>query len=269
MGARSWAVAAVAAVAVAQVGCVSECHRTHAVARERGPDCDLPSACRNAVHVFLISGVTPTTTCGTGALRLELAQNGFAKVGVGGVASGFCVVKEVEAVRACDPGAKFVLIGYDLGGGAAACAARDLAAKGIPVDALVLLDPLACTETVPARTLLVTSGRTECRVPHAARVVVPDATHARLPAHPLTVAAVTDLLRDVAASGFVEPGDPVPAWGYPHAPEMRPPAVARGDGWDFLTDDRRVPGSLLAPAEGGPAPGAGPGPAAGAVTIRP
>lgn len=274
MAARNWAVLALAAVAALQTGCVSYCHKTHAEAHKRGPDCEPPAACRNTVHVFLIDGLTPCGSCGLDKLRVELASNGFAKVGIGNAASGFCVVKEVEEIRACDPEAKFVLVGFDVGGGAAAHTARALAKKGIAVEALVLLDPVACGNELPARTLLVSSGKSQSTVPHTARVAVPDASHARLPAHPTTVAVVTDLLREVATTGFIEAGDTVPAWNYKYAPEMRPEVPVRGDGWDFLADDRRTPPALLAPVAQPavvakqPVPPAH-GTSAGAVTIRP
>jgi pimeloyl-ACP methyl ester carboxylesterase len=272
MGARNWAVLALAAVAALQAGCVSQCHKTHAAARERGPDCDLPAPCRNTVHVFLIDGLAPTGSCGMDKLRTELAANGFAKVGIGSAASGFCVAKEIEEIRASDPEAKFVLVGYDVGGGAAAHTANALAKKGIAIEALVLLDPVACGNELPARTLLVSSGTRAALLPHTTRVAVPGASHAKLAGHPTTVAVVTDLLRELAASGYAEPGDPVPAWSYRHAPEMRPQAEPRGDGWDFLIDDRRAPAALRQPAPA-PATAAAPIPArstsAGAVTIRP
>ena len=272
MAARNWAVLALAGVAALQTGCVSHCHKTHAAARERGPDCDLPAACRNTVHVFLFDGLSPAGSCALGALRTELAHNGFAKVGIGSVASGFCALTEIEEIRASAPDAKFVLVGYDVGGGAAAHSARALAKKGIAVEALVLLDPVACGGELPARTLLVTSGKAHASAPHSSRVTVPDASHARLPAHPTTVAVVTELLREVAVNGYVEVTDAVPASDYKHAPEMRPAVPPRGDGWDFLADDRRTPPALLPPTSvvSQPQSGAPARPtSAGAVTIRP
>jgi hypothetical protein len=257
MVARYWAVLALAAVAALQTGCVSQCHKTHAAARERGPDCDLPAPCRNAVHVFLIDGLTPCGSCGLDKLRTELAANGFAKVGIGTAASGFCVQQEIEEIRGCDPEAKFVLVGFDVGGGAAAHTARSLAKKGIAVEALVLLDPVACGNEVPARTLLVSSGTRAATVPHSSRVAVTTA-HTKLPAHPTTVGVVTELLREVAVNGYVEDA-------------ALPGREPRGDGWDFLTDDRRTPAALFAqptaPAVQQPVQARNT--SAGAVTIRP
>jgi pimeloyl-ACP methyl ester carboxylesterase len=272
MVARNWAILALAAVATVQTGCVSHCHKTYAEARNRGPDCELPAACRSTVHVFLIDGLTPCGSCGLGKLRTELATNGFAKVGIGDPASGHSVAKEIEEIRACDPDAKYVLVGYDVGGGAAAHTAKVLAKKGIAINALVLLDPVACGNELPVRTVLVSSGSRMATVPHTQRFAVPDAKHSKLPAHPTTVAIVTDVLREVALNGYVEAADPVPAWNYKHAPEMRPEVPVRGDGWDFLADDRRTPAPLLAPSAPAvaqqPVPPARPT-TAGAVTIRP
>ena len=236
MTAKSWGIAAVLATVLANAGCVSCCHKSYQKALERGAECDIPTPCRNQVYVFMIHGVTPTTDCGLSALRVKLAEGGFAKVGVGELASALEIVCEVKKIRACEPDARFVFVGYDVGGAAAVCLARDLGKKGVPVDAVVVLDPSACGEPSGVRTLLVTSGKTTSTVAHSEHVVVPEASHFRLPAHPTTVAAITELLKDVATHNWQPTGDPVPEWSYPHAPEMQPTAARSGDEWDFLSD---------------------------------
>ncbi len=237
MRTRHWAIGALLATVVANTGCVTCCHKSHQKALEHGPDCELPAPCRSQVYVFLINGLTPSTQCGLGALRIKLAENGFAKVGIADLAGGFCVEHEIKKIRACEPDAKFVLVGYDVGGPVAVCAARDLISKGIAVEAVILLDPVGCKEAHGAPTLVITSGKGSCTVPHGRRVVVPDAGHFTLPAHPTTVAAITDLLREIAINGYEPVGDPVPEWTYPHAPEMRAQPTGRWSAeWDFLAD---------------------------------
>ena len=138
MTAKSWGIAAVLATVLANAGCVSCCHKSYQKALERGAECDIPTPCRNQVYVFMIHGVTPTTGCGLSALRVKLAEGGFAKVGVGELASALEIVCEVKKIRACEPDARFVFVGYDVGGAAAVCLARDLGKKGVPVDAVVV-----------------------------------------------------------------------------------------------------------------------------------
>jgi hypothetical protein len=101
--------------------------------------------------------------------------------------------------------------------------------------------------------------------------VVPDAGHFGLPAHPATVAVILDLLRGVAVDGYEAAGDPVPAWSYKHAPEMRPQPTGRWSAeWDFLADHgpTRPIGTGAAAQSTAPAPAA-PSPYAGAVTVKP
>jgi hypothetical protein len=237
MNGQRWVISAVLAAAFANAGCVSCCDKSYKQALSHGADCDLPTPCRNQVYAFMIHGLTPSTDCGLDTLRTKLAENGFAKVGVGETVSALTIECEIKHLRKCDPEAKFVLIGYDLGGAAAVCIARDLCAKNVPVEAVVLLDPIACGEASGIRTLLVTSGVCSSTAPHTDRVVVPDASHFGLPAHPTTVTAITELFKDIATAGYQAPGDPVPEWTYKHAPEMHRSVTGRwGEEWDFLSD---------------------------------
>ncbi len=238
-------IGAVLATVLANTGCDSHCHQSHQKTWERGADHELPAPCRGQVYVFMFHGLTPSCDSGLDALRLKLAESGFAKVGVAELAGSLCVAGEIDKIRKCEPDAKFVLIGYDLGGAAAVCVARDLTKKGIPVEAVVLLDPVKCGEPCGLRTLLVTSGTTASTVPFTDRLIVSDATHAKLPAHPLTSGAIVEWLKEIAANGFVDRGDTVQEWGYQHAPEMRPVAVGKGGAnWNFLADKPGTPSAI-------------------------
>jgi hypothetical protein len=268
MSGQRWLVGAVVAIALANTGCVACCHKGYQKALEHAPDCELSTPCRNEMYVFLIDGLAPPTHCGMHALRLKLAENGFAKVGIANLAGGLCVEHEIKKIRACEPEAQFVLVGYDLGASLAVCTARDLTAKGIPVEAVVLLDPVRCKDTSGVPTLLITSGKGACAVPHSQRIVVPDAGHFGLPAHPTTVATLVDLLRVIAVNSHEPAGDPVPEWSYKDAPEMRRPVTGRWDAeWDFLADHgpTRPIGTTVAAQ---PLPPAAPATSASAVTSR-
>lgn len=237
-------IGAVLATVLANTGCVSHCHRSHQKSWERGPDHELPAPCRGQVYVFMVHGLTPGGDCGLETLRLKLAESGFAKVGVAELGGSFCVAGEIARIRKCEPDAKFVLLGYDMGGAAAACVARDLNKQGVPVEALVLLNPVKCGEPCGVRTLLITSGTTATTVPHTDRLVV-STTHMHLPAHPRTVGVILGLLSEIATRDFVETGDVLTEWSYQHAPEMRP--VAAGEGGphaDLLADKPGTPSAI-------------------------
>lgn len=271
MTGRNWLIAALAGLALSQAGCVTCCHKGYEKSLAVGPDCELPTTARNQVYVFLINGLTPPTHNGLNALRMKLGENGFAKVGIADLAGALSVEHEIKRIRACEPDAKFVLVGYDVGAPAAVCDAKHLTAKGIAVEAVVLLDPVATKEVCCVPTLLIVSGKKPCAVPHSKQIVVPDAGHFALPAHPSTVAAITDLLSTIAINGYEPAGDPVPEWTYKHAPEMRPEPVGRWNaGWDFLSDvgPTRQMGQGIVLQQ--PTPAAPPAPAtsAGAVTVK-
>jgi hypothetical protein len=241
MNQKKWVVGAVLAIVLANTGCVSCCSKSYGKAWNSGPDCELSTPCRGQVYVFMIQGLTPTVECGLDTLREKLAACGFAKVGVGDIASAVCIACEIKKLHRCEPEAKFVLVGYDFGGAAAVCLARELNAKGVPIEAIVLLDPLACGEAYGGPTLLINSGTTTSTARYTNRVVVPDANHYKLPSHPTTVAAISELLNDVATRDYQFEGGLLPEWAYPHAPAMRPLPTPQGGSWDFLTDDGSSP----------------------------
>ena len=238
MSARYWAIGAVLASVLANTGCVTNCHQGYEMTLKHGPYYDTSTPCRNRVHVFTLHGLTPSTDSGLNTLRLKLGENGFAKVGMAELCSAHWVKNEIERIRLHDPDARFVLVGYDLGGAVAVSLTRDLTAKGVPVDALILLNPLCCSaEPCGVNTLLIKSAKATSCVPHSAKVVVPDASHFGLPAHPATVTAVTELLREIALQHSPPPAEEIPEWSYQYAPESRrvPAKQLRSD-WDFLAD---------------------------------
>ena len=238
MSSRNWAICAILATGLANTGCVSPCYKCYKSAWEHGADYDLPTPCRNRVHVFMMHGLTPSTDSGLNALRLKLGESGFAKVGTGELCHAGWVKDEIACIRQHDPDARFVLLGYDLGAATATAVARDLAAKGVNVEAVVLLDPMGCSaEPCGARTILITSGNGTARVPHSERIAVPDASHFGLPTHPVTVGTLTELLKDIAVKDCQPPLELVPVWTYPYAPEVAPiPQTPVRAEWNFLAD---------------------------------
>lgn len=238
MSKRGWAACVLLATVFADTGCVSCGHKCAQKAWQNGAECDIPTPCRARVHVFMMHGLTPSTDGGLNALRLKLAESGFAKVGLGEMYGAAWVKSEIECIRFNDPDARFVLLGYDCGAVTATSLARDLSATGVPVDAVVLLDPVGGrAEPCGARTLVITSARAVVSSPDSERLIVPDASHFGLPAHPVTVSTVTALLKEIAWQNCTPPVELEPEWTYPHAPEHQP-AVRRPlpAEWNFLAD---------------------------------
>jgi hypothetical protein len=271
MGGQRWVLGAVAAVVLSTTGCASCADRCYRKAIENAPDSALAPACRKHLYVYMIHGVTPSTKCGLEALQYKLSESGFAKIGVGECASAPLLYFEIKNTLKCDPDARFVLIGYDFGAAAVVCLARELVAKGVPVDALVLLDPLACGEP-NVRTLVISSGTSSSQVSCTERVVVPDVGHFKLPTDPRTAEVILTLLQDVALQSYQDPGDPIPAWSYKHAPEMRTsPTGSCPPEWNFLADISEVPPGINPPTgtkAAQPVVPAAPSTFAGPVLIR-
>lgn len=241
MNRRFWVVAAIGLIVGGTSGCVTCCHQQFAQVWQSEAEHELPVSCRKQVYVFLIHGLTPSCVSGLELLRDKLAHHGFAKVGVGEALAGVGITREIREIHAHEPDAQFVLVGYDWGGWAASSLARELHQDGIPIAAVVLLNPVHSLAPCGVRTLLITSGKAPAWGSSRDRVVIPDTNHFRLPSHPTTVGTITGLLHEIAADGVPPTLDPVPEWHYLHAPAMRPFVPPQGQEWDFLTETGTVP----------------------------
>ncbi len=241
MNRRFWVVAAIGLIVGGASGCVSCGHQQFAKVWQSEAEHELPVSCRKQVYVFLIHGLTPSGVSGLEILRDKLAHHGFAKVGVGEALAGVYITQEIREIHAHEPNAQFVLVGYDWGGWVASSLAHELHQDGIPIAAVVLLNPVHSPTRCGVRTLLITSGKSPAGGGSTDRVVIPDTNHFRLPSHPSTVSVITSLLHEIAADGVQPTLDPVPQWHYPHAPAMRPFVAPQGYDWDFLTETGTAP----------------------------
>jgi hypothetical protein len=234
-------VAVGAAVLLVSAGCATCGHESAKLALDAGPTCDTPTCHRQKVYVFMVNGLIPCGSGGMAGLRDQIAAAGFPKTAYGQLIHAGWLAGEMRRVHADDPCARFVVIGYDLGGSVAARLTAAGAAEGLPVDALVLLDP---TGKIPmadcgVRTILVRSAAGGAAVPHTESVVVPDAGHFRLPTHPVTVGVVCELLTEVAGKVALPPPIPMIEPDYEHAPVPLPMPRPVPDGdpaWNFLLD---------------------------------
>lgn len=235
MSGKRWLVALAVAISGANAGCVSCDHAAHKSALAAGPVCDLPTCERQKVYVFLLSGLTPGGSSGLDGLRVRLAEQGFAKIGAGSLAHAGWVADEMKQALADNPDARFVLVGHDLGGAEVSKLAARSVRAGLPVDAVVLLDPVGAVPT-GVRTLLVTSGGRSSSAPHTEFVALPDAGRFNLPTHAKTVAVVCNLLNDIAAKQVRPMVDTDPIWNYEHAPMPRPMPYQTGSDLNILAD---------------------------------
>ena len=255
MTGKKWLAAVGVGVLLAGSGCVTCCHKAAKTTLEVGPACDVPLCDRQHVYVVMVNGATPAMPCGLEGLRDKLAEAGFAKVYCGQLYHALWFEWEMARVHECDPAARFVLVGYDFGGPVAAGMARAALAKGIPVDAVFLLDPVGKVQMggCATRTILVRSGACPEASPHTESVAAAGANHFTLPTHPQTVASVCGVLKEVAvrvehAEGYTT------EYGYDHAAPPRavsPPAGEVAPEWLFLYEKPGTHGVPLAPTTPG------------------
>ncbi len=237
-----WLLLAAVASLFSAPGCICCNHQAYGAARDVGPECTVPLVERQKTYLFMVNGVTPGGSCGLEGLRDELAGQGYSKVGYGQLVHVHWMAQEIRRIQTCDPTARFVVLGFDAGGPAAAWLANDVAKSGVTVDALVLLDPVGkCAMTSANRQTLVITSTAKAPIHELANLVtVPEAGHFTLPTHPKTVAAVTELLGSVASrtqEGVLT--TTVIEWTYEHAPPARPISVSGPDTppeWNFMLD---------------------------------
>jgi pimeloyl-ACP methyl ester carboxylesterase len=222
-------------------GCASCGHQACKPCLNAGPTCELPLGNRNQTYAVLVNGLTPSCGAGLDGLRDKLAQEGFCKVYYGQLCHALWLAQEMRRVYKEVPDARFVVVGYELGGPVAARIARDAADDGLPVDALVLLDPTGKPDGLGGglRTIVVRSGCTVTPVAYAEALALPDAGHFTLATHTETVGLVRDLLGESAwRVPTVLPG-PTAEWTYEFAPPARStpmPGPEDDPAWHFLLD---------------------------------
>jgi hypothetical protein len=255
-----WLAAVGVGLLLAGSGCVSCGHEVCKKVLDVGPHCDVPLCDRRHVYVVLVNGLTPT---GLDCLRAKLAEQGFDKVYSGQLVHGPWLYHEMKRVHRCDPSARFVVVGYDVGCALATGLARGATGCGVPVDAVVLLNPVGAQDMAACqiRTVVVRSGCNDCPVPHTEQVTVPDANHFTLPSRPQTADLVYAVAHDSAVK-VVHPPVPVEAeWRYEGAPPPRcmpDPGPGFPEDWFFLHDQLGPHATPLVPPLYAPTPDAGP-----------
>jgi hypothetical protein len=234
-----WAIGAGLALMLAGPGCVSCGHDVCKPALEASPNAEAPVCDRRHVYAFLINGITPAGSSGLDGLRIKLAERGYEKTYRGECCHAWWMEHEMKRVLKCDPAARFVVVGYDVGCGAASSLARHAVRHGWPVDAVVLLDPVIQPEAGPRspHTIVIRSGAAatgdeEC-------VCVPSGGHWTLPTNARTVEVIAEVMKEAASKVEYPPVLEGERSAFPDAPplrEMPGPVPGAGEDWLFLHD---------------------------------
>jgi hypothetical protein len=238
MTGKNWLAAVGLGMALISSGCVTCCHESAKAILEAGPTCDVPHCDRQKAYAVFIDGVNPFGLC---LLRDRLAENGFAKVYCGNMAHAGWFKREIVRVHADDPSTRFVIVGYEMGCSDANGIAADVMEAGVPVDAVILVAPVATRSmrSCPARRILVTCGYDVPETPHSERCTVCDANPFTLPTHATTVGLVLNVLKESASRVEHPPVYEFPTLRYEHAaPPVIPSPIPPGApaDWLFLED---------------------------------
>ncbi len=220
----------VVAILAAAVGCVSHNHLGYNTALRCGADHPISPLQRSQVHLFVVNGIDPTEDGQLLRLRNDLNRAGYAMVHTAQRADAEFVRREMHRLVRDQPPCRFVLLGYGLAAGRVREIACRVAGEGLPLDAVVLLDPAGGPEVV-ADTLSLTVLRSH-HWPAGRNLPTDDVTeqagvgHLSLPTDPQTVAAVLRRLDASAARVQLEPPGSLPH--LPLTDHPQPPPRGQG-----------------------------------------
>lgn len=204
------------------------------------------AAARQSVYAFLMNGADVLEVGDFATLPHALSCAGYPKAYYGQSFDGDWFEREMHRIHAEEPDARFILVGY----GSAAGPTRDLGScvsqAGLPLDAVVYLDPIewfsATASKTPFRTVTIRSHhwRAGPRVPCTAPgVLISDTGHLTLPSNRTTLQVIVELMTEsalrvpplntsVECLPLRDGNRPIPRPSDPKEVKPAPP------GWEFL-----------------------------------
>jgi hypothetical protein len=226
-------------------GCLHLVHPDPPCADEWRPADDLPEEAKSCVYIFLINGLDPFEYCNLAGARDYLHHVGFGKIYYGqSVHLGF-FADRIRYIHAhCPESARFVIVGFGRGAGAAQQLALSADAAGIPVDTLIYLAPQgvdAAIDTPAVRIVTVSGDDWLFHSPPAYGgdlMVVQKAGKSAVPTHPETLALLEREVTLVAMSVPPPPRVKVPRVNLvepiPDPREVIPNPRPLSPEWQFL-----------------------------------
>jgi hypothetical protein len=233
------------AVALSAVGCIRNCHTsTHECLRPI-EDVAVIAPARAKVYVFLMNGSDVFDVGHLKELECSILQAGFPKVYYAQQLDQEWYYKELHRLRRDDPDNRFVLLAQGTGAEQMRQLVCRVTTDGIPLDAVVYLDPIGATDQLTQDVVHPTTVLRSRLWPESPRhstaysLTIPEVGHARLPNHPAVVEQVLGILTDSARRVPIvrKPIDCIPLTDEPkpiprpHEPKQVPPYPAN---WDAL-----------------------------------
>jgi len=212
--------ASLGAACVSGPGCLSFLHPVSLPPGEvEGIVGDLPGPSQRGVDVFVFNGADPLWYANVAGLRDHLVGAGFKRVWFGEVYHAHDFRQQARMIRKHTPREKIVIVGFDYGAEAARSMACDLAAEGIEIETLILLEPhgLSLTPTSPLLPILrkvVVSGHNHWSIGEPIRghemIRLPGVTRYQVPSSPATVRLITHEVMQAALRVEVIGPSPIP-----------------------------------------------------------
>jgi hypothetical protein len=196
-----------------------------------------PPCCRDHVYVFMVHGMDPFDWANLTGVRDYIQDLGFRKTYYGQLYHVTKFEKEIRRVRAEDPSARFVLIGFSFGANVVRYLANSAKDDGIPIDLLVYfggntLNNEAYDQPENAARIvnILASGCiwNGAWMDRAENIHEVDVWHFGSPSHPYTLRVLAHELSEVSSHVQVVDDGPAP-----------PPASYPGE-WDFLKPVSRL-----------------------------
>lgn len=191
-------------------GCVSNNHRAYHEAMHCTDLNPFPNPVRSQVYLFMLNGADVLELGGMLTLRDKLAEAGFSKVYYTQSEDRDYYRREMARLHRDEPGARMILLGYGTAAERTLGLAGEAVRTGLPLDAVVFLDPLGLTGDV-ARTLPLPSvalrshnwlGGSDLVTSEV--VVLDGVGHFAAPTSPVTVNALVELMSASASRVVVE-----------------------------------------------------------------
>lgn len=186
------AVVAILALLAGSVGCVNVRYQASQEAILPCPPNDVPPLQRKRVYLFMMNGLDVFETAGMLDVRDRLAVAGFPGVYYAQRPDRAWYYREMHRLRCDEPEARFLLLSYGAGAENIQALAFDAARDGLPVDAVVFLDPVGVSgdlnATLPFHSVVVRSHHWVGSPGLSARehIDVPYFGHLSLPRSPAT-----------------------------------------------------------------------------------
>jgi hypothetical protein len=240
MAGRIWLLWSALAISISSSGCITEGYEGLKLANDAAIKSDIPINRRNLVYVFVLGGDNPFDS-GIDDFRRGLNAQGYAKVATAPSIYYWWMADEMKRIHKENPNAAFVIAGLDSSASLAKKLSDKVSAEGVPIDALVIVDPSGKTPSPRAglRTFMVSAGYGITANVDAESLVITNPGERGLSGDQRTIVGVAQVLDEIALQNALPGKEEVASdWAYPfgvNSPISAEPKNQDSE-WSFMFD---------------------------------